>query len=351
MKDFFRGVRKHIGKLDAEHLREQYEIVSDELARSEMLIHSLAEGIVRLDESGRVLQANPAAKALLGGEVESALAALALPLGKNSKRELAVSYPEARTLELQTVPCGDETLVILRDVTAEKRRTEEELRAGATEAVGYLAGGMAHEIGNPLNAIALNIQLLERDPDDKESIDIIKSQVKRLDGIIRGFLEALKPIRPNLAPGSPAEPLKRCLAAMKRQFEERSIRILLDIPAALPAVAIDCDQFEQVFFNLAKNALEAMKDGSEIAITLTSDDRDVIISFADSGEGMNADRIAHLFEPYRTSKAKGTGLGLMITKRIVEAHGGTIAAESEPGRGTVFTIRLPRIEQRIRELR
>ena len=350
MKDFFKGVRKHIGKLDAEHLREQYELVSDELARSEMLIHSLAEGIVRLDSKGEILQANPAAKALFGCEIETALTPLSLPLGKYSKREISITYPDTRFLELQTVPCGDETLVIIKDITAEKQRTEEELRAGATEAVSYLAGGMAHEIGNPLNAIALNIQMLERDPEDKESIDIIKSQVKRLDGIIRGFLEALKPIRPNLKPGSPADPLKNCLTAMKRQFEDRKIRILLDIPTALPVVAIDNDQLEQVFFNLAKNALEAMKDNSELAISLASDDRDVIIAFADSGEGMNGEQIAHLFEPYRTSKVKGTGLGLMISKRIIEAHGGTISAESTIGEGTTFTIRLPRIERRIREL-
>ena len=177
------------------------------------------------------------------------------------------------------------------------------------------------------------------------------AQVKRLDGIIRGFLEALRPSRPNLMPGSPADPLKSCLAAMRQQLEDRRINVTLDIPAALPPVAIDKDQMEQVFFNIVKNALEAMHDGDSLSIEIASDDRDVSITFRDTGEGMDDEQLAHLFEPYRTTKEKGTGLGLMVTARIVRDHGGTIAAESKPGEGTAFTVRLPRLERRIRELK
>ena len=350
MKDFFRGVRKHIGKLDAAHLREQYELVADELARSEMLLHALNEGIVVLDRKGNVVRANPAAKTLFGMDPADALATLPLTLGVASKTETTLTYPEPRTLELQTIPLGEETIVKIDDVSAQRQRTEEELAAGATRAVRDLAAGVAHEIGNPLNAIAMNVQLLERDPTDVESIEIIKNQVKRLDGIVREFLEALRPSRPNLAPGSIADPLKNCLAAMRRQFEDRSIRVTLDIPSALPAVALDAGQIEQVFFNLVKNALEAMKDGSELQLKISSDDRDVAVEVRDTGLGMEPEQLAHLFEPYRTTKAKGTGLGLMISKRIVTDHGGVIAAASTPGVGTTFTIRLPRLEKRVREL-
>jgi signal transduction histidine kinase len=240
---------------------------------------------------------------------------------------------------------------MIRDVSAERERTAEELERGATKSVCDLAAGVAHEIGNPLNAISLNLQILERDPTDKEAIDICKSQVKRLDGIIRGFLGALRPTKPNLAAGSLAEPLKNCLTALKGQFEERRIKVTLDVPAALPSVAIDKDKMEQVFFNLLKNALEAMKDGGTIDIDLNSDDLDVTVSFSDSGYGMTTEQLSHLFEPYRTSKEHGTGLGLMISARIVRDHGGTIAAESKVGEGTVFTVKLPRIERRVRVLK
>ena len=351
MKKFFQGVRKHIGRLNADKLREQYELVADELARSERLLDILKDGIVRLDADGNVVQSNPAARELLGGDPADILPDLGLPVGKSARREIAVTYPDARTLEAQTIPSELETIVYLRDITAEKARSEEELRAGATKAVSDLAAGVAHEIGNPLNAISLALQLVRRDPTDTESIDTAISQLKRLDGIVRDFLTALRPQKPNLMPGSVAEPLKNCLATLKQLLEDRQINVTLDVPAALPNVALDANQIQQVFFNLIKNALEAMKDGGSLAIALDADDRDVSVTVRDDGMGMTAEQLAHLFEPYRTSKEKGTGLGLMITKRIVIAHGGTIAAESAPGEGTTFTIVLPRLERRVRALK
>lgn len=351
MKDFFKGVRKHIGKLNAEKLREQYDLLTEETAFLEQLLNTIDRGIVSLDDTGAVTWSNPAAKTLLGMNPADAVPKLALPLGRASKREIAITYPEERALELQTLPSSRGTLVYLRDITAEKAKTEEELRAGASKAVRDLAAGVAHEIGNPLNALALNQQLIIRNPEKAvEKAQQSLGQIKRLDGIIRGFLSALRPQRPNLAPGSLAEPLKNCLAVLKGQFDERRIAVTLDIPAALPSVALDRDQMEQVFFNLVKNALEALKDGGAIDIALDSDDRDVSVTFRDSGVGMTEDQIAHLFEPYRTSKENGTGLGLMVSARIVSDHGGTIAAESELGKGTTFTVRLPRLERRIRQL-
>ena len=351
MKSFFRGVRRHIGKLDAAKLREQYELVTEEVEFFDRLFETINRGIMVLDERGGVKFSNPAARDLLGMDPAQAVDRLGLPLGRASKREISVSYPEERTLEVQTIPMSSGTLVHLRDTTDERRRTEEELRAGATKAVRDLAAGVAHEIGNPLNALALNLQLLLRERRDDATVKECLHQVSRLDGIIRGFLAALRPSRPNLAPGSVVEPLNACLRALKPQFEDRRISVTLDVPSALPSVAIDKAQMEQVFFNLVKNSLEAMKDGGEIGISVGSDDNDVSVSLRDSGEGMSDEQLAHLFEPYRTTKQGGTGLGLMVTARIVRDHGGTIAAESEEGAGTVFTVKLPRLERRIRELK
>lgn len=352
MKTFFQSVLKHIDKLDASKLREQYRLAMDEMSFFDQLLNAMDRGLIAVDEEGQVTWSNPAAKTLLGMDPDRVITKLDIPLGRPSKREMTISYPEERDLELLTFPMNKGTLVYLRDTTAEKLRTEEELRAGATQAVRDLAAGVAHEIGNPLNALALNQQLIIRNPEKAvEKATQSLSQIKRLDGIIRGFLAALRPQKPNLAPGSLVEPLKTCLETMKNQFDERQISVTLDVPAALPAVALDRDQMEQVFFNLIKNALEAMKDGSSIGICLDSDDNNVSISFKDTGVGMSADQLAHLFEPYRTSKKKGTGLGLMITARIVNDHGGTIAAESTPGEGTTFTIKIPRIERRIRAIK
>ena len=350
MKDFFKGVRKHIGKLDASQLREQYGLVSDELAHYDMNFQAMSEGILVTDRSGGITKSNPAARKLLGMAPEDILPSLELPLGKPSKREISLTYPDPRTLELKTIPMGEDTLVFIRDVSAERTRGEEELRAGATRAVRELASGVAHEIGNPLNAISLDLQILRRDYPENESISECIHQVARLDGILKGFLQALRPSRPNLMAGSVAEPLTSCLASLKNQFEDRAISVTVDIQTALPQIALDRDQLEQVFFNLIKNALEAVKDGGKIALEIGADDNDVVTTITDSGAGIPAEQLVHLFEPYRTTKEHGTGLGLMISQRIVRDHGGTISVESEPGRGTTFTVRLPRLEKRVRQL-
>ncbi|MBQ6139932.1 MAG: ATP-binding protein [Kiritimatiellae bacterium] len=350
MKGFFDGVRRHIGKMDAEHLREQYARLSDEAASLDTLFRTISIGIIVLDAQGVVVKSNPASKDLLGMEPADAMPSLGISPSRASKRELDVTYPEARTVEVQCVPTDTGALVYIRDVTAERERTEEELRAGATRAVRDLAAGVAHEIGNPLNALSLNLRLLERTNPGDEGVAECLRQVDRLAGIIHGFLQALRPSKPNLARGSVADPIKGCLATMRAQFEERRVGVALDITGPLPSVALDKAQMEQVFFNILKNSLEAVKDGGRIDITLSSDDDSVIATVRDDGQGMTPDQIAHLFEPYRTTKEHGTGLGLMISLRIVRDHGGTIAVESAPGEGTTFTVRLPRIERRIRAL-
>ena len=171
MKGFFDGVRRHIGNMDAEHLREQYRRLSDEVNSLDALFGTMAQGLIVVDGRGEVSKSNPAARELLGMDPEDALPMLAVPLGKASKREIDVTYPEARRLEIQTMPMGEGTLVCLRDVTAERERTEEELRIGATRAVRDLAAGVAHEIGNPLNALSLNLQLIRRANGDSEEIE------------------------------------------------------------------------------------------------------------------------------------------------------------------------------------
>ena len=350
MNDFFKGVRRHIDKLDADHLREQYARLSEEAISLDTLFQTIAQGIVVLDENGAVVKSNPAARELLGMNPAEALPALGIPLGKSLKREILVTYPVERTLEVQTVPMPTGSLVYLRDITAEKQRTQEELRAGATQAVRDLAAGVAHEIGNPLNALALNLQLLQRTYQDEEGLADCLSQVRRLDGILKGFLQALRPSKPNLTVGSVAQPVKDCLATLKAQLEERRICVGLNLPGALPPVAIDRDQIQQVLFNLIKNALEAMKDGGSLELDIGSDDNDVILKITDDGLGMAPEQVAHLFEPYRTTKSHGTGLGLMITARIIHDHGGTIDVESQVNAGTTFTVRLPRLERRTRAL-
>ena len=347
MSIFYDKVADRIGKLDAEGLRRQYKALTDEIGFFESIFNSLDEGIVVLDDNGRVKYANAAGHELIPllGMDEPAEDDAPSTDGVSVK-EIEITYPEHRIIEVKRIG----RVIKLRDVTAKRAQDADAVESGRADAVGEMAASMAHEIGNPLNALSLNLQLLRRKYPEEGDLTIAQRELERLNGIIREFLGAFRPAKAHLAPGFAADPLKDALAALKNVFEDRRIRVSLDLPRTMPAVAIDRAQMEQVFFNLMKNALEAMKDGGELTIEIKHDDMSVSVVFRDSGVGMSDEALAHLFEPYRTTKKKGTGLGLMISRRIVAAHGGEIAVASEEGRGTTFTVRLPRLEKRVREL-
>ena len=380
MRGFFNKVAEHIDKLDAEGQRKQYRLLVEELSFYESVFSSLREGVLVVDAAGTTVYANEAVARLTGFDGAKAKGRpvrhilpdwdwdnLLAPSNegqgwtRQASCEIEVTYPERRILEVQATPSANGTVLLVRDVTLARAQEESARESSRTDAVRDLAAGVAHEIGNPLNAISLNLQLLarefRREPDEERRTcllhDIATSQneVKRLEGIIKGFLSAIRPAKLNLVPGSILDPLTDTLDAMKAQFEDRRIQTQLNLPTALPTVLVDHAQMEQVFFNLVKNAIEAMKDGGSLDIEVAADDRDVHVVFRDNGTGMDAATLAHIFEPYQTSKEKGSGLGLMLSRRIVHAHGGEIDVESKPGAGTAFTVRIPRLEKRVRRLK
>ena len=380
MRGFFNKVAEHIDKLDAEGQRKQYRLLVEELSFYESVFRSLREGVLVVDGAGNTVYANEAVARLTGFDGAKAKGRpvrhilpdwdwdnLLAPSDegqgwtRQASCEIEVTYPERRILEVQATPSANGTVLLVRDVTLARAQEESARESSRTDAVRDLAAGVAHEIGNPLNAISLNLQLLarefRREPDEERRArllhDIATSQneVKRLEGIIKGFLSALRPAKLNLVPGSVLDPLTDTLDAMKAQFEDRRIQTQLSLPTALPTVLVDHAQMEQVFFNLVKNAIEAMKDGGSLDIEVAADDRDVHVVFRDNGTGMDAATLAHIFEPYQTSKEQGSGLGLMLSRRIVHAHGGEIDVESKPGAGTAFTVRIPRLEKRVRRLK
>ena len=380
MRVFFSKVAEHIDKLDAESQRKQYRLLVEELSFYESVFSSLREGVMVVDAAGNAAYANEAVARLTGFDGKKARGRpvrhllpdwdwdnLLTPSGegkgwtRQASCEIEVTYPEHRILEIQSTPSANGTLLLVRDVTLARAQEESARESSRTDAVRDLAAGVAHEIGNPLNAISLNLQLLarefRREPDEERrtrllhDISTAQNEVKRLEGIIKGFLSALRPAKLNLVPGSLVDPLTATLDAMKAQFEDRRIQTQLSLPSALPTVLVDRAQMEQVFFNLVKNALEAMKDGGSLEIEVDADDRDVHVVIRDNGSGMDAATLAHIFEPYQTSKEHGSGLGLMLSRRIVHAHGGEIDVESKPGAGTAFTVRIPRLEKRVRRLK
>lgn len=382
---FFDRLVARIDKLGPESLQAQMLRLAQERGFLETIFQTIQEGVLVIDNAGRLLYANRAAEKLAGFDFartkgksilrflrewdwEHLLEAPATDSGwsRMVTREIEISYPEHRFISVYAVPLDEQglvdkgVLVILRDVTRDRKQEASALESERSNAVKLLAAGVAHEIGNPLNALNIHLQLLARELSDlpdgtreplADLVDVARTEVGRLDAIISQFLRAIRPTKPVLVPECPTEVLQETLRVLKSEFENRRIAVSVDIPASVPMVHLDRSQIKQVFFNIVKNALEAMPDGGALKVVFAVEDAYVDIAFTDTGKGIAPDELGRVFEPYHTTKANGSGLGLMIVQRIIEEHGGEIELASKPGEGTCFKIRLPRSERRVRMLK
>jgi signal transduction histidine kinase len=184
----------------------------------------------------------------------------------------------------------------------------------------------------------------------KESADICVAEVERLDGIIRNFLEAIRPQPPDLAEVDLLALLAEVLALRQQELVNLGIRVEVEVVQPPPPVLGDRNQLKQVFFNLLKNAMEAMERGGRLRIEARVDDAWVQLAFADNGVGIAQADLPRVFQPYFSTKRGGHGLGMMIVQRILRAHGGQISLESTVGQGTTVTLQFPLKNRRVRLL-
>lgn len=372
--------------LDSVNLANLVQRLARERGLFEEIFNTLQEGVLVITLDGEIDYANDAAHRLiglgedelagqtlwrlipglrpsLGGTLEDDTAA-ALPV---VAREFELTYPEPRTVRLYMVPFRGEArgdarrfAVILTDVTRDKHATAQQLEDERTSSILLLAAGVAHELGNPLNSLTIHLQLIARklkklkvskDTESLvESVDVCRAEVARLDGIIAHFLEAIRPQPPDLAELDLAEVLAEVLRFQQREFADRRIAVEVEASGDLPVVMADRNQLKQVFFNLAKNALDAMEPGGRLKIRARADDDSVFLLFGDSGSGIKQEDLVRVFQPYHTTKPGGHGLGLMIVQRILREHGGQVGIESKEGVGTVVTLQFPRKDRRVRML-
>jgi len=372
--------------LDSVNLANLVQRLARERGLFEEIFNTLQEGVLVITLDGEIDYANDAAHRLiglgedelagqtlwrlipglrpsLGGTLENDTAA-ALPV---VAREFELTYPEPRTVRLYMVPFRGEArgdarrfAVILTDVTRDKHATAQQLEDERTSSILLLAAGVALELGNPLNSLTIHLQLITRklkklktskDTDSLvESVDVCRAEVARLDGIIAHFLEAIRPQPPDLAELDLAEVLAEVLRFQQREFADRRIAVEVEASGDLPVVMADRNQLKQVFFNLAKNALDAMEPGGHLKIRARADDDSVFLLFGDSGSGIKQEDLVRVFQPYHTTKPGGHGLGLMIVQRILREHGGQVGIESKEGVGTVVTLQFPRKDRRVRML-
>jgi len=214
--------------------------------------------------------------------------------------------------------------------------------------LGNLAAIVGHEIRNPLNAVSMGLQRLgvEWEPTADRSgysrvVQLMREEVTRLDAIVEEFLSLARPLSLAPVPVSPQPLLAEVAALVEAEAGARGVRLVLEAPSGLPTTRLDRDRVKQVLLNLVKNGLEAMPAGGTLTLGGSASATTLTLTVADTGAGVPPDVLPRIFEPYVTTKAKGTGLGLAIARRIVEAHGGGLAAASPPGAGSRFTVTLP----------
>jgi two-component system sensor histidine kinase HydH len=233
-----------------------------------------------------------------------------------------------------------------RHLTEIKALESEMARGERLATVGNLAAAVAHEIRNPLSAVSMGLQRLraEFEPAEREEyrrmVDLVQGEVRRLNAIVEEFLSLARPIQLRPEAVAVAGLLDEIRRLVEPQAGPAGIVVEETIPAGLPPVRADRDRIKQVLLNLVLNALEAMPSGGRVTLGAAASDRALTFTVADSGSGISPELLPRVFEPYVTTKTKGLGLGLAIARRIVEAHGGRIEAESG-AQGTCFRVTLP----------
>ncbi|PYL52328.1 MAG: PAS domain-containing sensor histidine kinase [Verrucomicrobia bacterium] len=407
---FIEKLIERLGRIGPEEVQNYFLRLAQEKGFLETVFNAIQEGVIVTDSNGRITYLNDAACALFGLESADAIGnRLAERIrgldwesltksGGPVSHDMEVFYPQNRFINFYIVPLvvehreavvtiprdesgpneptrgrqstpGSPTrataaeevghVMILRDITQSRRTAQQTIESERFNALTLLAAGVAHEIGNPLNSLHIHLQLMERslqNLDDgakaelQHSIDIARSEVNRLDSIVTQFLRAIRPSRPQLRPENINTIVEEAVRFFRPEIQDRDIIVEQELRSDLPLLQLDRDQMKQAFYNVIKNSLEAMKPRGTLRIRTDRDDTHVLITFVDTGGGVSVRNLSRVFEPYFTTKPSGTGLGLLIVRRIVREHGGELSIESSQDKGLTLTIRLPYIDKRIRML-
>ena len=216
--------------------------------------------------------------------------------------------------------------------------------------IARLAGGLAHEIKNPLSTIRLNMELLAEDFQDPQNqrerralrkIDVVERECQRLQDLLEDFLNFAKVRHLNREPTDLNAQVQRLLDFFRPKAEESGIELISYLASDLPTVLLDREVFHAALLNLILNAQQALEGGGQLVARTYPTATGVALELIDTGCGIDEEARAKIFDAFFSTKSGGSGLGLPTTKKIIEAHGGSILVQSEPGRGTKFTIKLP----------
>jgi signal transduction histidine kinase len=404
MRQIIKGAMQKISKLTSEQIRDIFTSMANDIDRLETVLESLAEGILVCDSEHCLVLANKFSERYLPLSRRGEDPVRIWGLVRDEKiaaffKETLLSGDRADGREFETETKGIQrllsisifplvknyhvtgSLIHVDDIT-EKRRKEARMRQIENLAsLTTLAAGVAHEIKNPLGSISIYVQLLQKafakneelyflsHPEDRPDpnfsvgergptayfvtfhryMDVINEEIDRLNHIVVDFLFAVRPMNLNLRESNINALIRELVEFTAYELQNTHVTTVLELDENLPLLDFDIQLMKQALLNLIQNAAAAMKEGGTLTLRTERKDTEAVISVIDTGAGIPEQNMAKIFEPYFTTKERGSGLGLTLVFKIVREHRGEITATSIEGEGTCFTITLP-IFQRSRHL-
>lgn len=383
MTNFEKRVSGKISKLNNEQIEQLFEVLNDGKEIGEAVINSLHTGLIVCDKEFRIKIINKAASRyihfsiptpklrfsklsvwdlIIDSDIADYIKSAEIQGKSNKTKEFTVERIDGkiRYISIRLIPFVKKqkiagTIITVDDVT-EKRNQETQLRRmEGLASLTTLAANVAHEIKNPLGAISIHIQLLQKAiqkareaegvlPDEKfveKHIEIVNEEIERLNGIVVDFLFAVRPINAELSFNDANTLITQFIDFCRPELEEKNIEIQTDLMENPPEILIDPKLFKQVILNLVQNSKSAMPEGGRLWVNTLIKDGFFILNIADNGTGMDENTVSRIFEPYFTTKTTGTGLGLTMVYKIIKEFSGDIQVQSFLGEGTLFSISIP----------
>ncbi len=356
-----------------EELEETTKTLASLRALHERIVESIRSGLVTTDLDGNIYTFNAAATEITGYRIDQLSGSSIYDLFGDIREQINLSLAAAGdgqaiprfevdllspegfvvrigySVSLLFSETNDATglIITFQDLTEIRSMEESVRRKDRLAAVGRVAAGLAHEIRNPLGAMRGAIQVLDsstpRETTQASLMEIILKESDRLNRIITNFLDYARPVAGEFTQTDVGEAIKDTLSLLKHSPDVMQNHTLnAEVPAGPIMISADGTQLKQIFWNLARNAIQAMPDGGEFKVEVSAiPNNRVRIVFADTGVGMSPDQVEQLFEPFSGSTTGGTGLGLSIVYQIVRDHNGAINVRSMLGEGTKITVELP----------
>ena len=336
-------------------LKAQVEIAERMRTSMASILESIDSGVLTLDEAGRVTTSNRAAQALL--ELENTHdSQLPPPIcdylarGARGYQQIVVAQ---RHLGLHGSPLmgvqGETigTVLVLDDLTEMRTLEEQVQRAQRLAALGRLAGGLAHEISNPLAITRAAAQMLQRELADHATLgeytQVMQAEIDRVDRLLDQLLAYARPVTLQRSPVDIAALIERTLTLTRAYATQHGVTLTSSVAGDLRRVEGDAEMLHQVLVNLLLNGIHACEPQGAVSVELSQEQPNGVVTLAvsDTGHGIPPNDLPYIFDPFFSTKVDGTGLGLSIAQQIVHEHGGTIEAHSQPGNGSSFVVRLP----------